>query len=173
MPANEKFFITGDHLTDPEYASLTMLNFDQIAYEKLSDAVLLRLALDTELYIATCSLEELDRRNSPCLVQAATEVLRSKFADAYLKALAFDVLFERDELVAIESVKPLIQDGDPALVSKVARVLMDRGPLADQPTSRELSLSVLSSLQRLKNTQSGVIDDLLVSEFAHFVAGDK
>ena len=40
MQADEKFYVTGEGLNDEDYVNLTMLNYDEIAYDKLSDGVL-------------------------------------------------------------------------------------------------------------------------------------
>ncbi len=169
MQADDKFYVTGDYLSDEDYVNLTLLNYDEIAYEKLSAPVLSRLALSTELYIATASLEELDRRQSPVTASVGVEVLRSRRADGHLKALAFDVVFERDPLAAVDAVGASIENDDPVLVSKVAQILMDHPEMAGVSSAQALAKSVLESCHRLNTAQPDVIEEFLVSAVAGFV----
>jgi hypothetical protein len=169
MQADDRFYVTGDHLSDEDYVNLTLLNYDEIAYERLSDPVLSRLALSSELYIATASLEELDRRKSPDATRVGVEVLRSRKADGHLKALAFNVVSERDPLAAIDAVKTSIEKDDPVLVSKVAQILVDHPQMVGEPAAQALAKSVLQSCYRLNTTQPDAIEEYLVSAVAGFV----
>ena len=168
MQADEKFYVTGEGLNDEDYVNLTMLNYDEIAYDKLSDGVLSRLARSSELYIATASLEELARRQSPQAAQVGAEILRSRVADGHLKALAFDVVFTRDPAAAVELTQPLIQEDDPILASKAAQVLTDHPALSSDPAVRALASSLLESFQRLNESDPRLIEESLVAAIARF-----
>jgi hypothetical protein len=147
MSVDDRLFVEGDHLTDEDYANLTLLNDDQIAYEKMSDPILSRLALSGELYIATSSLAELDCRHSPVATETAAKVLGSNSADGHLRAIAFRILFESDPKQALIAIRRSIDLKDPVLLSEVAVALTSYPGLVDDDNARYLAGIIVGAIR--------------------------
>jgi hypothetical protein len=75
-----------------EVTWLLALDVDQIDFTSLTESVLTRLALESELYIATMAIGELASRGSSDTAGTALAILQGDTADGWLKAAALSAL---------------------------------------------------------------------------------
>jgi len=163
MQANGRLFISGDELTDADYANLTMLGDEQIAYEKMSDSVLSKLALSGDLYIATSSLVELDCRHSPLAGEISAKLVGGRSADVHLQSIAFRVLFETNPKQAVVIVTNLIDSGDLKTVSAAAGGLAAAANLTIDPVARAAAGRILRALIGPGRADLAEIDEAVIS----------
>jgi hypothetical protein len=163
MRADDRLFIQGDELTDADYANLTLLEGEQIAYDKMSDSVLSKLALSGELYIATSSLVELDCRHSPLACETAAKVVGAKSADAHLQSIAFRILFETNPKQGLVAITNSIDSGDLKMTSAAARGLASSANLTNDPGTRAAARIVLQAVIGPERANLADIDEAVIS----------
>lgn len=112
-----------------DWKGLLMLNADDIEYQTLADDVLENLALSSEPYIATLSLTELVRRQSPRARPVIDKLLGgSSQADRYLRASALEGMFELEPDAAMRYIAANAAGSEPYVLNSMVELILVNEP---------------------------------------------
>lgn len=128
---------------------LLTLNADEIDYSSLPEAVLEKLALAEEPFIATLAVGELVTRRSSRARPVLSELLDTSKsqADRYLQAAALEGLYEIDANAALQHIATHSAQSDPYVLSSMIELIQGNEPDPNAEPARSAIQAVAARLR--------------------------